>query len=414
MTSTSPTERFLEKLSQSLGNGSFVRLTLSHPVEPPDAPHKVHARWVELKGVPHLSLTAHHATQDVTQNLPLAEAIAWIRERLAGEFRSALLGTTRKDWQWHATPDAPARLVAHKPSVTTAPSRTHDQPRRALLDNTAQDWLQGLGVADSSGRVFARMADKHRQINRYLEILAHLLQDAAWPADQPITLADMGCGKGYLTFGAWHLLRRVQGRRAQVLGVEARPKLVTCIRDLARHIGAEGLEFVAGTIETASLPPVDALIALHACDTATDHAMVRGVRLGARLIVVAPCCHREVRPQLRVPKELAPVARHGVMTERLAEWATDGLRALCLEAAGYRTKLFEFVASEHTPKNLMLAAVRARRAPDAAAARERIAQFKSFFGLDRHTLDALWEPPASAPPVQEALGPASAEKSLCG
>jgi hypothetical protein len=199
----------------------------------------------------------------------------------------------------------------------------------------------------------------------------------------------MGCGKGYLTFGLWHLFARFWKLPVRVLGVEVRPELVNSTNGLARRIRAEGLEFMAGTIESAALPKIDALIALHACDTATDDAIRRGIELGAKLIIVAPCCHKEVRPQLGRPTPLAPVLEHGLMAERMAEWSTDGLRALFLEWAGYQTKMIEFVSTEHTPKNLMIAAVRHAEPFSSKAARDQIDQFKGFFGIKHHSLDSL-------------------------
>jgi hypothetical protein len=206
----------------------------------------------------------------------------------------------------------------------------------------------------------------------------------------------MGCGKGYLTFGTWHLFRRVWQRPVRVIGVEARADLVATTNKLAKQIKADGLEFISGTIESAKLLRVDALIALHACDTATDDAIRRGIELGAKLIVVAPCCHKELRPQFGKPEPLATVLRHGVMEERMAEWVTDGLRALFLEWAGYRTKVFEFVASEHTPKNLMIAAARHTAPFTDTVARERIEGLKNFFGVQHHALDSLLKRRAEA------------------
>jgi hypothetical protein len=167
--------------------------------------------------------------------------------------------------------------------------------------------------------------------------------------------------------------------------------LANAAKGLARKIGADGLEFMVGTIESVTLPKIDALIALHACDTATDDAIRRGIALGAKLIIVAPCCHKEVRPQLGRPEALAPVLEHGLMAERIAEWSTDGLRALFLEWAGYQTKMIEFVSTEHTPKNLMIAAVRHTEPFTSEPARERIVKFKEFFGIKHHTLDSLLE-----------------------
>jgi hypothetical protein len=406
MSKAEPIELISEKLAASFADGTFVRLVLSAPSGGKDAPQKILGRCVVLKGVPHLSLTLRHPTRDVTKNIIASESGVWLRDQLAGAFRSALLCTTARDWQFISNETGAARLIDHKPSSKGAPSREHDQPRNMLLDKSADDWLRGLGVLDRDGKLRASMADKNRQINRYLEILSHLAKDCEWckhaagvsPAEQTVlrqdagstlTLADMGCGKGYLTFGAWHLFSRIWKQPVRVIGVETRTDLVTTTNKLVKQIKADGLEFVSGTIESAELPRVDALIALHACNTGTDDAIRRGIELNAKLIVVAPCCHKEVRPQLGKPNPLAPVLRHGLMEERMAEWVTDGLRALFLEWAGYRTKVFEFVASEHTPKNLMIAAVREREPFADQVAKQQIVELKSFFGVTQRALDPL-------------------------
>ena len=280
---------------------------------------------------------------------------------------SGLLNTTKRDWQLFVDDSGAAKLAAHKPSKVEAPSREHDRERQAILDDSARDWLRGLGILNERGNIRPTMADKYAQINRYLEIFTHLAKDCGWleRGNSCPTIADMGCGKGYLTFGLWHLFARVWKRPVKVIGIEVREELVASANALTRQIGAEGLEFAAGTINSAQLLKVDALIALHACNTATDDAIRRGVEADAQLIIVAPCCHKEVRPQLaaarrepRPPTPLDPVLDHGIMAERMSEWATDGLRALFLEWAGYRTKMIEFVSTEHTPKNLIIAAVR--------------------------------------------------------
>jgi SAM-dependent methyltransferase len=376
-------------VAESLGDGSFVRLVLSRSIDPADAPEKVIGRLVELKDGPHLSLTYRYPTHDTTKNVPLDQAAIWVREQIGVRFRSALLNTTKRDWQLFVEDSGAARLVAHKPSKVESPSRAHDRARQAILDDSARDWLHGLGILNDRGNIRPTMVDKHAQINRYLEIFTHLAKDCGWLERREgcPTIADMGCGKGYLTFGLWHLFARVWKRPVKVIGIELREELVATANALARRIGAEGLEFDAGTIENAPLRAVDALIALHACNTATDDAIRRGVEAGAQLIIVAPCCHKEVRPQLGRPSPLAAVLEHGVMAERMAEWATDGLRALFLEWAGYRTKMIEFVSTEHTPKNLMITAVRNGQPFVSAAACAHIEQFKEFFGIHHHALD---------------------------
>lgn len=406
-------ESFLGRFATSLEESTFVKLTLSNAAADGALAGRIIARCINIRGRPHLSLTLRKATNDETKNLPLDEAADWLKSQL-GCYRSALLATTQGDWQLSIPADKPARLISHKPSQTTAPARSHDQAKHDVLDATAQDWLKGLEILDAEGRVRARMADKYRQINRYLELFTHLAKDCGWvdgrealprvrgsttegaggqpggrPYQEILTIADMGCGKGYLTFGAWHLLKRHWQRSVRVIGVEARPELVRLTHKLAGDIGATGLEFLEGTIESVSLPKLDGLIALHACNTATDAAILRGIELGAKLIVVAPCCHQELRPQLKHPEPMDGILRHGIMEERMAEWLTDGLRALHLEWAGYRTKIIEFVSTEHTPKNLMIAAVKVGDAFIDMSAKEKIEQIKSQFGIEHQALDRL-------------------------
>lgn len=392
MSKPEPIASFIRKTVASLSDGTFVRLALATPTKP-EAPQKILGRAVQLRGALHLSLTLRFPTRDVTQNLSAPEVAAWLQQQLGLNFSSALLGTQVRDWQFSSPPTGGTRLVGHKPAKKAAPPQEHDRKTVGFLDANARDWLTGLGVLDRDGKLRASMADKHRQINHYLEIVSHLARECGWAemnnATPDLHLADMGSGKGYLTFGLWHLFARTWKQPVRVTGIESRADLVTTTNQLARQIRAEGLEFVRGEIATVELSQVDALIALHACNTATDDAIRRGIELGAKLIVVAPCCHKELRPQLGRPVPFAPVLQHGIMAERMAEWATDGLRALFLEWAGYRTKLMEFVGGEHTPKNLMIAAGREREAFKDESVRTQIIELKTFLGIPQHALDPL-------------------------
>jgi len=431
MTDPKPIETLLAHLRRSLDDDSFVGFDL-RPSSGTSATggERVGVRLIEMKGTPHLSVTTRkfqavlgssgrdgdddgsagigptkpgsrtgepkpRPTGGVhTRNLPLLEGVAWIREALQSGPANALLRTTSRDWQLHRHRNGSLKLVAHKPSRPGKPTRQHDEPKQTPLGSNARDWLMALGVTNPNGRPKPSMANKHRQICRYSEILAHLARDCGWTgADSPnapaLKLADMGCGKGYLTFAAWQLFHRELHRPVTLLGVENRPHLVEEANRTARRVQAAGLEFVQGDIATVPLTALDGLIALHACNTATDDAIRRGIELGATLIVMAPCCHQAVRPELGDPAPLAPLLRHGLFKERLAEWLTDGLRTLFLEWAGYETKAIEFVGSEHTAKNLMLASIRKKPAFKEAAARDRILALKHFFGIEHHALDPL-------------------------
>jgi SAM-dependent methyltransferase len=262
-------------------------------------------------------------------------------------------------------------------------------------------------VTNDRGQPREGMAHKFRQIEKFAELLHALLAESGLapalsgstlpaPCYPPLRIADMGAGKGYLTFALADLLRE----RAEVLGIERRADLVAVCNRVASDSGlAPKLRFVEGDIPssasaaTTSLGQLDALIALHACDTATDDALAAGHASGARLLVVSPCCQKELRPRLVAPPVLADALRHGIFLERQAEFVTDALRAQLLEAAGYRTKVFEFVATEHTAKNLMIAAVRpaalaacgAVFEPDPAAL-DRARAFAAFYGIREQRL----------------------------
>ena len=230
------------------------------------------------------------------------------------------------------------------------------------------------------------MAAKFRQIQKFAETLTHLLSTASLRDRPALRVADMGAGKGYLTFTAAALL----GVEAHVTGVEQRQDLVDTCNRVARDHAITSVEFRCGDINSAAadLGGLDVLIALHACDTATDDALAAGIRAGASLLVVSPCCQKELRPQLTAPAVLAPALRHGIFQERHAEFVTDALRALLLEVVGFETKVFEFVSTEHTARNLMLAAWRSTEsshAPQAAALR-RAQAFAAFYGITEHAL----------------------------
>ena len=242
------------------------------------------------------------------------------------------------------------------------------------------------------------MGDKFRQIERFVDLLSSAFRETTLPArasmpdSKPITLCDMGAGKGYLTFAAADFFERVANVPASVTGVETRPDLVDLCNQVAEECGFTDFRFVQSTIAAFQLPPLDILVALHACDTATDDALAAGIAAGAEIILAAPCCQKEIRPQITASGPLYDVLRHGIFAERHAEMATDALRALLLEWAGYRVRVTEFVAAEHTAKNIMLIATKRSTPLLEGAQREigqRITELKTFYGIQHHRLEQL-------------------------
>ncbi|MBI2510411.1 MAG: SAM-dependent methyltransferase [Opitutae bacterium] len=383
---------FLELLDRSVREGTFTRLTLGKPRGGDDATlQNVYVRPVRLKSGPHLSFLWRHDTRDLTKNVAPEDGVIEVGRLVGAIFHSAHLFIGPRTVQLEFNKKGEPRLTFGKDAKTApgASDTAHDRTKARLLPAASQDWLHALGVTNSAGVVREGMADKHRQIHKFVELLHHLVASATLPHGRPLEIADMGCGKGYLTFATHDYFDRVAKLSVRVCGVELRPELVEQCNRLAQETGREKLSFVRGTIQEATIPAPDVLIALHACDTATDDAIARGLAAGSALIVTAPCCQKELRPQLRAAPVLAPALRHGIFQERHAEFATDALRALLLEWAGYETKVFEFISTEHTAKNLMIAATKRSHAEDEPARERRasaIREFAEFYGVKTQAL----------------------------
>jgi SAM-dependent methyltransferase len=380
-----PLTEFLDALAAAIRDGTLDKLTLGKPRGADTTVRNVFIRRVQLRGALQYTFLWRHDTRDVTKNYPPAEALEQLRGLVGTAFHSAHLFTPQRTLQLEYNKKGEPRLTRGKAAPVTV-DRGHDHAKERLLPDSSRAWLQALGILNPSGVVREGMADKHRQIHKFTELLSHLAAGAPLPAGRPLAIADMGCGKGYLTFATHDYFNLVAGRPAAVLGVEYRPELVELCQRVAHETGRPLLRFAAGTIQDAPLQQLDILIALHACDTATDDALARGISAGATLLVVAPCCQKELRPQLTAAPVLASALRHGIFQERHAEFATDALRALLLEWAGYDTKVFEFISTEHTAKNLMIAATKRpgpARLPEAAA---RVHELAAFYGIQSQAL----------------------------
>ncbi len=380
-----PIPAFWQRVEESLESGSFVKLTLSKPVRRADERRNVFVRRITLRAVPHLSCTLRYERRDETRNFLPAEGIVQIRHWLEQDFYNADLFTLDDHLSLQYTKKRQAHLRIAAAQHAAVPEAAHDQPKQRPLEASGKHYLHALGITSADGQVLKAGQRKYKQINKYIEIIEQLLRER--PLASGAHIVDMGSGKGYLTFALYDHLRHQLGLDVHVTGVEMRPELVELCHQIAQDNGFDQLQFLAGDID--SFTPahhIDMLIALHACDTATDDALAKGIHGRADIIVAAPCCQKQVRRDLTPPEHLRPLLRHGILLERQAELLTDGLRALLLEAEGYRTKVFEFISTEHTPKNVMITATKGDPKPEA---REEAERLKAQFGLKRHRLEEL-------------------------
>ncbi|MCY7329386.1 MAG: SAM-dependent methyltransferase [Saprospiraceae bacterium] len=380
---------FITAFQTAFTSGQLIKCTLSRPMQGAATDLKnVYLRAVELKKGRQVAFNFRYKTRDEVKNFPLPEAVEQLSALLGAAFGNADLFTTDRDATLSFGKDGESTLTFKAATQTAVPDLQHNREKQRLLDPAAP-WLHALGITSAKGEVLANAQDKWRQINKYLEIIQGLLRQQPLPGEAHI--ADMGSGKGYLTFALYDFLQRQPGLVPHITGIELRPNLVDFCNKTAQQAGFQHLRFVAQDIRDYQPPQLDMLIALHACDTATDLALVTGIRQEAKIIVAAPCCHQQIRKAMDTRNELAPVLRHGILEERQAEIVTDGIRALLLEAEGYSTHVFEFISTEHTAKNVMITALRAPRktADERTAALKKVAALKAGFGIGEHYLEGL-------------------------
>ena len=388
----------------------------------------VRIRPIVLRGAPMLSFVARHATRDVTRNCGIDAGFDTLADLLAGgrepSFAHATLQSNQGDLQLRISKKGKAALSrgpAQEPRETAAdgkgaapdgkpptgpatragPARpstppaaqpepmAHDRTKHRALPLDLPFWAD-LGLTDAQHRLHPTMARKWRQIDKFLEVLDRALDRVEFPLDAAPRVVDFGSGKGLLTFAVHEHLRRRYGATPQVTGVELRGELVDLCNAAALRSHCDGLRFVAGDLRSHDPGAIDVMIALHACDTATDHAIDLGLRAGARMLVCSPCCHKELRPQMTSPRRLNALFRHGIHLAQEAEMVTDSLRALLLEAAGYEAKVFEFVSLAHTSKNKMILATRRARRVDPAEALAEVRDIKAFYGIREQCLETLF------------------------
>ena len=371
----------MPELSQLLtglfDDGQLTRAVFSKP-RSSGLPPRIVVEPVELRGEASYRFTTRLADRATHQNLAAAAARDRVASLLA-EYGQALFQSSEADWQ------VLGEKVLRRPPTRPAASGRHDRRKRYLLEEGKPvSFLVELGVMTAAGQVRKSRYDKFRQVNRFLELVDDVVP--ALPSHGTLRIVDFGCGKSYLTFALHHLLTEVHAREVEIVGLDLKPDVIEACTALAERSGAAGLSFQLGEIAGFDAEAeVDLVVSLHACDTATDEALAKAVRWNVHAILAVPCCQKEAYRQIRSDL-LAPLLRHGLAKERLATLLTDTLRAQLLELAGYRTQLVEFIELEHTPKNVLIRAVRGRRpGPDARRSYEDL---RDSFGLEP-TLERL-------------------------
>lgn len=379
---------FLQEIVTSIENQSFIKITLGNKREKSADLKNVFIKPVLLKNAVKLSFVYRYPTKDITKNFDVKEGLILVEKMLQNEFYNADVFTINNDIHFAIQKNESVKIIKKPASLNTKGLQQHDKEKVRIIKTADSIYLKELDITTAEGIVKKDKQDKYKQINRYVEIIDGIIKDLNF--SDKLEIVDMGSGKGYLTFALYDYIKNKLNIAATVTGIELREELVTQCNEIALASDFKNLHFKSGTIQNAVLPNTDILIALHACDTATDEAIYSGIKVKAKVIICAPCCHKQIRKQMAPDNELKSIVKHGILLERQAEITTDAIRALLMEAHGYKTKVFEFIATEHTPKNVLIVGVRSDKLTDTIAI-EKVAALKSIFGIKTHHLETLLE-----------------------
>ncbi len=391
-------QQFQTKLSESVSSNQFIKISLGNYQGNEKELKNIYVKRVIIKRMHMFSFNYRYKTRDIFKNFEIAEGFALINHLISNDFKICTLFTTEKEFVLEHGKKGNMILREKMVSGNAQPNLSHNKEKKRLIKSAGQRYLQELKITDKGGEVFKNAQDKYRQINQYIEILSSLIKEL--PAGRINNVVDMGSGKGYLTFALYDYLHNTLNLNAKITGVEYREDLVSLCNRIAVDAEFNRLGFVQGTIEAYEIDRIDLLIALHACDTATDDAIYKGIIADAQLIVVAPCCHKQIRREMeqdKIKNDVSFLTRYGIFMERQAEMITDGIRALILEYFGYKTKVFEFISDAHTPKNILVVGVKPASMSGTSKMQEmkradilkKIQQTKAYFGISYHHLERL-------------------------
>ncbi|AOZ94746.1 SAM-dependent methyltransferase [Paenibacillus crassostreae] len=362
-----------------MNSSTMIMATLSQLRKKEGIPYtKVQIKPVELKNELYYQFSYFESNKVAHKNVTTIEATRVIKELFEQTFRQGMICTPEADYQILISKKFKVSILTKSPTKSEIDLSHNRKKQYVLEEGQPIPFLVELGIMNEQGKVLARKYDKFKQINRFLEMVEDVLPSL--PEGRTITILDFGCGKSYLTFALYHYLAIQENRSLNVIGLDLKTDVIEHCNRLADKLEYTQLKFLVGDIaEYDELDKVDMVVTLHACDTATDAALEKAVRWNASVILSVPCCQHELFTQVKNPI-LDPLLSHGILKERFSALATDGVRAKLLDLMGYRTQLLEFIDMEHTPKNILIRAVKGESGDQAQLWKE-YTEFRDFLQI---------------------------------
>lgn len=389
-------EKITQTLCTAMDSDSFVRIVFADRRRKSIEYKKVTIRPVSIRGEYMYQAEFHYDKKVTHRNISYFEGVSFAEKLIAEDFKQINILTETEDIQiLAAKPDKP-RITRSAASHKKQSLEHNRQKQYILQDGKPADFLVELGVMTAEGKVKKQHYGKFRQINRFLEIADNCFEDL--PKDGTLRIIDFGCGKSYLTFALYFYLKKVQGRDVEIIGLDLKEDVIKFCSGVAKKLHYDELTFLTGDIADYKAderpdgrPAADMVVTLHACDTATDYALINATRWGSSVILSVPCCQHELFSQITEPVN-NPMLKHGIIKDKFTELLTDALRGLKLEAAGYDVNMIEFTSLEHTSKNIMIKAIRTTADGKKTAAIKKASSeyeaLKKFYNVNP-TIDSL-------------------------
>ena len=345
----------LRNVLEDCVNEDLLRIIISNPRKG-EKKTKIEVKPFEQKGTILYQCAEYRNNQVFHKNLPPSELSMYCLNQME-LYKQIEIWCASKQVSALVNKKGKATIKVQKKTGAVKLSLSHNRKKNYILsDSEPIPFLVELGVQTKEGKVVDKKKKKFKQINRFLEFIRDVEKEL--PMDRQVTILDFGCGKSYLTFAVYHYLHNIMGRQVKIIGLDLKKDVIAYCNKLSEKFGYEGLKFYHGDIsEYEDVDQVDMVMTLHACDVATDYALDKAIRWGAKVILSVPCCQHEVNEQMQ-SDFLQPIMKYGLLKERMSALITDGIRANLLEMQGYDVQILEFIEMEHTPKNLLIRAVK--------------------------------------------------------
>ena len=380
----------LKKLKEAFYADQFIKLTLGNKAKSNLDLNNIYIRIIETKEGNKLNFIMRYINRDISKTLKFEEALAAIKQHLDNNFLDIHVFTNQESFDVITNRLGKSKLHIKQVITPLVISKSHNIEKKYILkDEYVDEIFKSLGLLNNQNEVKKGKDSKYRQVQQIIKLIDGNISQSKLLDSSNIKAYDFGCGKGYVTFGIYQYLSQIKGIQTSMIGIDQKQSLIDFNNTVAKEFNLDNLQFAQGNIIDASITSADLIVALHACDTATDDAIFQGIKTNAQMMILVPCCQHEIRNQFQIPKILRGMFKHDIYKEKESQAITDSMRGLLLQMNGYKVKIFEFISDAHTHRNTMIMATKTSDTRNVNKAVLQLEAIKQFYGIDGIKLERL-------------------------